>query len=221
MQSWQGNRSSMASFWPCSAAMRAPCINSRQPSSNHASRSVPWPARPLLCCGPADRVLVFRLAVVEILHEVLKVLCAERALVGFEGRRRRHVPRHGLPAPRERVGLGGVGLHRPPVLRRRDGRGVLRRSLGEEARDLGELGIGDLAALAVGVGGGSTAPSTCSRPYGGAARLGLMSGCLAARWTGTAQPDGLGRPGGACPPDRSEPTCSQCSTDTCPSWCSW
>ena len=31
-----------------------------------------------------------------------------------------------------------------------------------------------------------------------------------------------GRFGVVCrPPDRSEPTCSQCSTDTCPSWCSW
>ena len=55
--------------------------------------------------------------------------------------------------PRAVARLGDVGVHRLPVLRGRDGRGVLRRSLGKEARDAGELGVGDLAALAISVGG--------------------------------------------------------------------
>jgi hypothetical protein len=44
-------------------------------------------------------------------------------------------------------------MHRLPILCCRDGWGVLRRSLGEEARGLGELGKIVLAALTISVGG--------------------------------------------------------------------
>ena len=69
----------------------------------------------------------------------------------------------GREQPRAVVRLGHVGVHRLSVLRGRDGRGVLRRSLGEEARDLGELGIGNLAALAIGVGGADAETECCGR----------------------------------------------------------
>src|SRR3954462_6391219 len=59
----------------------------------------------------------------------------------------------GREQPRAVVRLGHVGVHRLSVLGGRDGRGVLRRSLGEDTRDLGELGNWELATLAVGVGG--------------------------------------------------------------------
>jgi hypothetical protein len=58
-----------------------------------------------------------------------------------------------LVQPRAVARLGHVCPRRLPVLRRRDGRGVLHRRLGKEARDLGKLGIRNLAALAIGVGG--------------------------------------------------------------------
>ena len=56
----------------------------------------------------------------------------------------------GLEQPRAVARLGHIGPDR--LLRRHDGRGVLHRRLGEEAGRLGELGVGVLAALAVGVG---------------------------------------------------------------------
>ena len=52
--------------------------------------------------------------------------------------------------------LGDIGPHRLPILRCRDDWGVLRRSLCEDTRDLGELGNCELAALAVGLGGTDT-----------------------------------------------------------------
>ena len=52
----------------------------------------------------------------------------------------------GLEQPGSAAGVGYVGLDRLPVLRRRDGRGVLHRCLGDHTRQLGEEGIGDCAA---------------------------------------------------------------------------
>src|SRR4051794_18134272 len=67
----------------------------------------------------------------------LAVLAA--ALVGWE-------------QPRAVARLSDVGPRRLTVLRRHYGRGVSHRRLGEEAGRLGELGVGVLAALAIGVG---------------------------------------------------------------------
>jgi len=44
-------------------------------------------------------------------------------------------------------------MNRLPVLRRRDGRHILHRRLGEEAWFFGELGVGVGATLALGLGG--------------------------------------------------------------------
>ena len=60
--------------------------------------------------------------------------------------------RVGLEQPGSAARVGDVGVDRLPVLRRRDGRRVLHRRLGDDAWQLSELGVGDLAALAIGVG---------------------------------------------------------------------
>ena len=57
----------------------------------------------------------------------------------------------GREQPRAVARLGDVGPHRLPVLRRRDGRGVLRRSLERRNRCLSELETA-LARLGVAVG---------------------------------------------------------------------
>jgi hypothetical protein len=50
----------------------------------------------------------------------------------------------GLEQPRSAARVGDVGVDRLPVLRRRDGRGVLHRSMGDDARQFGELGKAEL-----------------------------------------------------------------------------
>ena len=47
----------------------------------------------------------------------------------------------------------GVGVHRLPVLRRRDGRDVLHRRLGDHAWERGEVGVGNGAITLTGIGG--------------------------------------------------------------------
>ena len=66
----------------------------------------------------------------------------------------------GWEQPRAVARLGGVGPHRLPVLRGRDGRGVLHGRLSDHTRKRGEEGVGDLAAL-TGVGGADAETECC------------------------------------------------------------